>query len=364
MRIFYLAGANSPHSHRWISYFANAGHNVYWVSFGQTIQEIPSSIQYFEIRSNLPKPFNIIEYILKTRRILKKARPDILHAHSAGTYGLIALFSSFQPFVLTAWGSDVLLNPRQIIKRMITKKILHAADLITCDGDNTTDAMIALGARREVIHRIRFGIDTNRFARHKVDKKKLFGTEGPVIISTRNLEPLYDIETLIHAAHIVGGKNKNVQFIIGGSGSEREKLEKLSARLNLNNIVKFIGAIPSAKMPDYLNATDIYVSTALSDSDLAASTAEAMATELPVIITDSGDNRKWVRSGENGFIIPVKSPKALAEKILYLLEHQQERGRFAEANRTIIKEKNDYVTEMGKMEKLYEKVIANNKATS
>lgn len=356
MRILFLAGANSVHSHRWIGYFANTGHDVWWVSFAPSIREIPSSINYREIRSRFPMPLNLITYALKTRAIIRDARPDILHAHSIGTYGFVAFCMKFHPLVLTAWGSDIFLNPRQALKRIVLKKILRAADVITYDGANAEETLVALGARRTKLHSVRFGVDTRRFAPRSVDKAVTFGTHNLVVISIRNLEPLYDIETVIRAARIVADHGKNAHFIIGGSGSEEKRLRALAHELLLEDVITFIGAIPNDKMPDYLNAADIYVSTSLSDSGLASSTSEAMATELPVIVSDSGDNKKAIRDDENGYVIPVKSPERLAEKIIYLAEHADIRKKFAKANRARMVETNDYHTAMATMEGIYKSI--------
>jgi glycosyltransferase involved in cell wall biosynthesis len=97
----------------------------------------------------------------------------------------------------------------------------------------------------------------------------------------------------------------------------------------------------------------VYVSTSRSDAGLAASTAEAMASGLPVVVTDSGENRVWVADGENGFIVPTQAPEMLAERILDLLRRPDVRARWGRANRQIIVERNDYVREMGRMEEIY-----------
>ncbi len=107
---------------------------------------------------------------------------------------------------------------------------------------------------------------------------------------------------------------------------------------------------------------DVYVSTSLSDAGLAASTAEAMACGLPVVITDFGDNRKWIEDGESGFIVPLKDPKALAEKIIYLLKNKDIRREFGMRNRKIIEEKNNYYREMEKMENSYIELTGGHKS--
>jgi glycosyltransferase involved in cell wall biosynthesis len=85
-----------------------------------------------------------------------------------------------------------------------------------------------------------------------------------------------------------------------------------------------------------------------------------MACGMPVVITDSGENRNWVKGGENGFIVPVKNPRMLAEKIIYLLRNKDAREKFGNAGRKIIEKRDDYYREMAEMEKLYSS-LKNNK---
>jgi glycosyltransferase involved in cell wall biosynthesis len=82
-----------------------------------------------------------------------------------------------------------------------------------------------------------------------------------------------------------------------------------------------------------------------------------MACGLPVVITDFGDNRKWVEDGVSGFIVPLKDPESLAEKIIYLLKNEDVRKEFGTRNRKIIEERNNYYKEMEKMENIYIELI-------
>jgi glycosyltransferase involved in cell wall biosynthesis len=131
--------------------------------------------------------------------------------------------------------------------------------------------------------------------------------------------------------------------------------------LGISQSVKFTGRIPNDELPEYLSSADIYVSTSLSDAGLAGSTAEAMACGLPVIITDFGDNGKWVEDEINGFLIPLRDPEALASKIIQLIRDEEIRDRFGRINRQIIEERNDWQKEMRKIEELYESLMIRSK---
>jgi glycosyltransferase involved in cell wall biosynthesis len=172
----------------------------------------------------------------------------------------------------------------------------------------------------------------------------------------RTLEPIYDVETLILGIPYILKDVPEAKFIIAGRGPEEGKLRHLAKSLGVMESISFVGYIPSEEIPQYLESSDIYVSTSLSDAGIAASTAEAMASGLPVIITNSGENRLWVQDGESGFLIPVKNPQILAERIVTLLKREDLRIKFGEGGRKVIKEKNNYYVEMAKMETIYKEL--------
>ena len=302
-------------------------------------------------------------YIPKIKSLIKSISPDILHAHFVTNYGFFGAWCSFNPFVITAWGSDVLNVPEarliSMVKKLFAKCALKKADLITCDAEHVKNAMRILGVAPEKIILVYFGVDTRKFGPGEKSEElrvKLGIYDSPTVISLRNLEPLYDIETLIRSLPLVLKEVPESQFLIAGKGSEEKRLKELAESLGVSDNVKFVGFIQNDELPQYLSTVDVYVSTSLSDAGIAASTAEAMACGLPVIVTDVADNKKWVDNGVNGFVVPVKDPKSLAEKIIYLLQNEDIRKKFGKVNRKIIEERNNYYKEMEKMEDIYKEL--------
>jgi len=356
MKICFLAAANSIHSVRWIKYFAGKN-EIIWISFAEPILEAKDLISsekgirffYMPFKKNICLLFSVIFCFMKTRKIIKKEDSQILHSHSAGIYGLVSSLLKFHPFILTAWGSDVLISSNNYIRKKITRFILNRADLITTDGYNAQEVMIKkLGVEKNKIRFIQFGVDIKKFFLEENSRKI------NDLISLRSLEPVYNIETLIKAVNIIKKKIDSIKCVIVGNGSEEEKLKKLAKKLNLEKNINFLGKIEHYNLPKILNISKIYISTSLSDSGLSMSTAEAMASGLPVVISDFGDNKKWVKDNENGFVVSVKNPKALAEKIVHLLGNSNLARQMGGNNQKLIEEKNNYYKEMEKMEKLYE----------
>jgi glycosyltransferase involved in cell wall biosynthesis len=237
---------------------------------------------------------------------------------------------------------------------------LRAADLLTCDAAHMQRAMMEMGVEEKKIARINFATDLQLFKPGPTSaalKERLGIAGSPVVISTRDLRKIYNVETLIEAVPLVLRRHGGTKFVILGSGPEGPRLKALAEALGVAQSVRFAGRVPPDDLPEYLRMADIYVSTSRSDAGLASSTAEAMACELPVIITDFGDNRDWVTDGENGFVISIADVAGLAERINVLLEDERMRRLFGGRNRRIIAERSYYGTEMKKMEALFQQMI-------
>lgn len=364
MKICYIASSASIHSKRWANFFAKEGYEVHVIAakfsggFDEnvTLHSLPRLIAN---KWYLSKYLSLGLWPFSVRRLLKKIKPDLIHAHYVTMSGYLAAFSGFHPFVMTPWGSDILIDPQKsYFFRTLTKYTLKKADLITCDAHHFVEELVKLSAPQEIIELVIFGVDVEKFSPRGKDKRfarKLGILNSPTVISLRNLELQYDLETLVNAIPLVLKESPKAMFLIAGDGTQRECLEKLASPFRNN--VRFLGSLPNDELPKYLALADVYVSTSLSDAGLASSTAEAMACGLPVIVTDFGDNSKWVKDGSGGFVIPMKSPEILATRIIYLLENIDMRKKFGRMNRLIIEERNNVKKEMEKMDTLYRVLV-------
>lgn len=107
---------------------------------------------------------------MEIARLIKKIRPDVIHAHYISHFGILAglygrLFG-FKPIVLTVWGSDVLIDPKGF-KKSLVKYALERADLITCDADHMIQELISLGTNPKKITLSYFGTDIQKFSREQ-----------------------------------------------------------------------------------------------------------------------------------------------------------------------------------------------------
>jgi len=354
MKICFLASAASIHSQKWINFFSDLGYDILWISLDSSSVQVEKNITYLEIKG--PAFFNIF----RVRSLISKFNPDILHVHYLGYYALLGIFSDAKCIVATPWGSDVIEGKKSFFKRFVISQILQKSRLITCDAYHMLEEVSAFNVPSEKINIINFGIDTIKFSNKNIEGNALssLGVTGKQkIISLRGFEPVYDIESLIKSIPIVVFKFPNVQFVLLGRGSLKEEIRSLVKAMSIDDSVFFLGYVDYDDMPNILSSADVYVSTSLSDAGIAASTAEAMSCELPVVITDSGENSRWVDHGENGFLVPNSDPKELAKCIITLLENIELGRSMGKKARKTITDRNDHNVEMKKMQVLYQKLL-------
>lgn len=364
MRLLYLANVASVHTLKWVNYFAHAGHEVHLVTWRRpgTPSGLLDSVRVHRI---VCPPHYVMRYgaLLEVMEIVRTTRPELVHAHYIAHFGivggLLARFTDSPPLVLTAWGSDIL-GSMDFVKSRLIRMSVQQADCVTCDSPHLLPRLAALGAKADSVHIINFGVDTELFRPGGMSRdlvSELGLRPGPIVISLRSLRPIYDVATLIGAVPLVLKEVPDAAFVIAGDGDQRQLLERQSVSLGVSENVRFVGMLPNDVLPDCLTSADVYVSTSLSDAGIAASTAEAMACGLPVVVTDFGDNGSWVRDGETGYLFPCGDSDRLAERLILLLRDAQLRERLGANGRREIVERNSYHCEMGKMERIYEELI-------
>tara|TARA_B100000497_G_C7595834_1_gene358200 strand:- start:226 stop:918 length:693 start_codon:yes stop_codon:yes gene_type:complete len=214
------------------------------------------------------------------------------------------------------------------------------------------------------IHIINFGIDTEKFFKQERNLKvleKFNISDELTIISLRNFEPVYDIKTLICAAKLVLDEMPAVRFLLVGKGTLENELKQMVQNLGINNSVHFTGFIDNQLLPSLISSSDVYVSTSLSDAGIASSTAEAMSCQVPVVVTDSAENYKWINDKVNGFLFSIKDHEQLAIILINLIKNQTLRTKIGKEGRNVIINKNDYKNEMNKVNDLYLNFYKNNK---
>lgn len=203
-------------------------------------------------------------------------------------------------------------NARSFFKRqgIIAKPFVKRIDAVTTPSGFLRDVFIdCFKIRATVVPNF---ADLNQFtfrSRKKFD---------PKFLVTRNLEPSYDVQTIIKAFKIISEKYNDASLGIVGDGSLRQELEKLVNELKLTKNIIFYGQVKHTQIQAIYNNYDIFLNSSKVDN-LPGSILEAFACGLPVISTNAGGIPYMVKDGVSGLLVEIGDSVAMAEKMRYIL---------------------------------------------
>ncbi len=186
------------------------------------------------------------------------------------------------------------------------------------------------GLTAEVVPNV---IDLDRFTPDSA--KKTTHINGPHIIVTRNLEPIYDIGTALQALAVVKNTWPEVRMTIAGSGPERDALVELTQELGLTNNVTFTGRLENEHIALLYRQADLFVNPSLVDN-MPISILEALASGVPVVTTDVGGIPFLVEHDRTAMLVPPRDASAMAVALLDLLGNRVKADRLASAGRDYV----------------------------
>lgn len=389
MRIAYLTNSLSIHDFKFVSNITANGHQVFLFTFHDVNDpRLPEYYQYInsDVIEQIKKVPNltIVRYFpwvyaggnrwlkyfqfflhalvgpLMVRRKFKEFRCDLIDAGFIQRDGFIAALSGIRQFLLTSWGSDVLLIPKtSAILRHITAYTIRRSAMVYSDSNVVRSEVMAIGGvpRDRTVVFPQLGVDVARFnpaaANCQFRRDMGYSAGDIVIICTRNFERKYNIIGLVDAVDELRRLTKTpFKVLLIGRGETHEQITQAVARLGLEGYIKIVGYVRNDLLPGYLASSDISVSPSLTDGT-PLSLLEAMACGLPLVMTDIASYHDWVVEGENGFLVQIGDAKAMANRLRQLIEDVNLRRKMGVRNRQIAEERADIKKNYFRLEHVY-----------
>lgn len=274
--------------------------------------------------------FRLIPYLVSLWRAFGRA--DIVHlmANSGWSWHL---FSA--PAIWLAWarGTPLIINyrggyAREFLQKqsaMVAVSIKRAASLVV-PSRFLYQVFSDFGLPSRVVPNI---VDVERFkpALHENGRP-------PVILVSRNLEPIYDNATAIRALRLLKQSLPEVRLLIAGSGPEAENLRKLVRELGLESSVEFAGRVATENMPGLYARAGVALNPSLVDN-MPNSVLEALAAGVPVVSTHVGGVPFIVEHEKNALLVPPGDEAAMAHALLRVFRDESLAARLtAEGRRT------------------------------
>lgn len=142
------------------------------------------------------------------------------------------------------------------------------------------------------------------------------------ILFVGRLERRKGLIYLIKAYQQVKQKIFNSRLIVVGPGSRlRKKYEKWVRRNDLKDVV-FVGYTSYDELPRYYKTADVFCAPATSRESFGIVLLEAMAAGKPIVATNIGGYASVVTHGENGWLVPPKDSRGLAQALISIMSDE------------------------------------------
>lgn len=373
LRIAVLGDFDSVHTGSWLRWFIERGHDMHAISFyppatpieGATLHVLRAALRTDGavadergrgLIERAPRGIVRLAQAMRYRSaglagVVRQIAPDVLHAHYLVEHGFYGATIRFHPYVITCWGSDVLVEPRRDpVSRLIARWTIGRADMLTSNNRYMAERLIALGGSRDHVEVITLGAD--RFFMDGIDASVNVGTSAtrPVVLSTRAHERLYNVGEIIDAFARVHASRRDARLVIAHGGSLTGELRQQANALG--GAVDFAGFVEREQLRDAMHAAEVFVSVPDSDGTSVA-LLQAMASGCFPIVSDLPSQRELVEDGVNGLRVPLHRPDLLASAIERAIGDAELRRRAVGVNRGIVEERGLNEHEMRKMEAVY-----------
>lgn len=244
----------------------------------------------------------------------KEGKIDLIHCHSSFWAGISANYISKKyniPLIITEHSSlKRAIYIKDTYKPLIKKSYLEADKLIAV-GNGLKEEIYEFTNREdiEVIHNL---IDIDSF--NIRDNKNIKFT----FFSLAFLEEGKGMDTLLKAFSKYF-KDSDSTLLIGGNGSQKEELMNLSKNLNIEDKVKFLGALSREEVAEYMSLCDCFVLASRYET-FGVVYIEALASGKPIIGTFNGGAEDIIDK-ENGLIVKVDDIDALGKAMCYIKDN-------------------------------------------
>jgi teichuronic acid biosynthesis glycosyltransferase TuaC len=250
---------------------------------------------------------------LAKRYIAENGRPDLVHAHSCLSAGVLAAAikrRSGVPFVVTEHSIGPVGGrwwERHLISRVMRK----------------ADCRIAVSPHLGALLEHRYpGSSWNylpnvlgeAFLGPKASAARAQERSEFVFLCVARLSAEKGHFSLIEAFARGFAGNPAVRLRLVGDGPSRTTLEQQSCRLGVTDQVDFAGALPAAGVRAEMEAADAFVLASLFET-FGVVVIEAFACGLPVVSTASGGPDHLI-DATKGLLVPLNDPEALRDALV------------------------------------------------
>jgi len=326
-------------------------HRLRWPGFTSPLRRIPL----------LSQAFCLAALTKDIRRLAEALKVDVIHAHSPATNGLAAARAARESnlpvvYELRYYDEDAAVDRgktsynslRYRLTRRLEQSSLEKATRVTTISKALRADLISRGVDPGKIFEIPNGVDTDWFHPREPDEELIarYDLAGKTIIGFIGSFYFYEgLERLVDAMILLLAKRSDVKLLLVGEGEAGWMLRKRIPGQLWEHFV-FTGKVAHAHVRRYYSVMDILVypriSSRLTELTTPLKPLEAMAMEKVVVGSDVAGMRELFNDGEAGFLVEPENPRALAKRLLSLVESETVRRAMGKRAREFVLRERDW----------------------
>ena len=305
-------------------------------------------------------PFLLFFQLTSVHRIMKARKIQLIHAHWSIPQGLVAAiykkyFNSKIKVLLTSHGSDLNASFGSAGK-MMNSFVLKNINALTVVGSALKTKAAELGCRAD-IEVIPMGIDAKFFTavEDPMPLREKLGVKKRMLLFVGYFNEVKGIVYLIRAMPEILKHHPQTMLTLIGDGLLKNSILDLVKELGIESNVNFQGLIPNSNLPEYYSAADIVIMPSIEEG-FGLVWVEAMSCGTLVIASDIPVFKNHIRDGENGILFKVKDSRAIAEKVIEVLNAPESYDHIRLSGRNYVRQNFDWEIIAGKYSELLKKV--------
>lgn len=292
--------------------------------WGNHLQWLDQDVVFRPInKPRFRQPLRQLKMVMKVLRIVKAFKPDVIHIQHGHPWLNLALpLLRRYPLVFTI--HDPRFHPgdkesQRMPQRIIDFGFRQAKQVIVHTTQTAQIVIDELKINREIVHivpHIQLGDDT---AQQEVQEDKY------MVLFFGRIWEYKGLEYLIKAEPFITAQVPEAKFVIAGRGEDFTPYQNMM--VHPEKFVVYNEYISDDKRAELFRQASMIVLPYIEASQSGVIPV-AYTFEKPVIATDVGGLPEQVENGRTGFLIPPRDEKALAEKIVCLLQDEALRHQF------------------------------------
>ena len=301
--------------------------------------------------------------LVRLTRIMLRQQVDVVHFHTARAHklGVWAARYAKVPAVVVTRRMDYPLS-HNFVNDLLYNRFV---DRVIAISRGVEKVLYSAGVPDDKVEVVVDGIDVDKFSpnRSGEEMRRALGipADAPVVGINATLTARKGHHYFLLAAREVLRENPGAYFLISGDGPLRGELEIAIRRLGLAGRVVLTGHRDDVL--DVLAAMDVLVLTSVYEG-LGVAILEGMSMEMPIVASCVGGIPESTREGVNGFLVPPRDDRAVAERINRLLRDRALAARMGRAGREIVVGEFSSREMAKRNESIYYEVLRSKQATA